>query len=177
MRELQNTLPLTHVIHQLCIWYSWREHHRYCRTTLSIMPLGKMSAIKCNWLRWSNSDLTTNLISPCVCSATKLFNIKQPISCIHIRWVGLPWVQPVSFSPEASFGYCRCLRLSVCVSVCVCGNHMLVLAITHPFKLGSSNLDHRCKRPWLRSLLFWGVIDLVLNFKVKIYPILSLPVR
>ena len=26
----------------------------------------------------------------------------------------------------------------------------------HPFKLGSPNLDHRCKRPWLRSLLFWG---------------------
>ena len=59
--------------------------------------------------------------------------------------------------PVLAFGYCRCLRLSVCVSVCVCGNHMLVRAITHqPFELGSPNLDHRCKRPWLRSLLFWG---------------------
>ena len=29
----------------------------------------------------------------------------------------------------------------------------------HPFKLGSPNLDQRCKMPWLRSLLFWGAID------------------
>ena len=59
--------------------------------------------------------------------------------------------------PVLAFGYCRCLRLSVCPSVRVCGNHLLVRAITHhPFKLGSPNLDQRCKRPWLRSLLFFG---------------------
>ena len=64
------------------------------------------------------------------------------------------------FLPEASFRYCRCLRLSVCPSVRVCGNHVLVRAITHhPFKLGSPNLDKRCKRPWLRALLFCGTID------------------
>ena len=77
-------------------------------------------------------------------------------------------------------------------SVCVCGNHVLVRAIiNHPFKLGSPNLDHRCKRPWLRSLLFFlfffggGVeagregrltltFEVKFNFKVKIYRILSL---
>ena len=59
--------------------------------------------------------------------------------------------------PVFTFGYCRCLRLSVCPSVRPCGNHLLVRTITHhPFKLGSPNLDHRCKRPWWRSLLFWG---------------------
>ena len=68
-----------------------------------------------------------------------------------------------------------CVR--VCVRVCV--NHLLVRAITRdPFKLGSPNLDQRCKRPWLRSLLFGGQLTLIFkvkfNFKVRIYPILSL---
>ena len=71
--------------------------------------------------------------------------------------------------PVLAFGCCRCLRLSVCPSVRPCGNHLLVRAITrHPIKLGSPNLDHRCKRPWLRSLLFWGVIDLHLQGKIKL---------
>ena len=69
--------------------------------------------------------------------------------------------------PVLAFGYCRCLRLSVCVCVRPCVNHELVRAITHdPFQLGSPNLGHRCKRPWLRSLLFWGVIDLVLQGQI-----------
>ena len=70
--------------------------------------------------------------------------------------------------------------MCVCVCVCVSVNHELVRAIIHqPFKLGLPNLDQRCKRPWLRNLLFSGTIDLDLqgqkyNFKVKIYPILSM---
>ena len=78
------------------------------------------------------------------------------------------------FLPEASFGL-RVLSLpaSVCLcvrpSVCVCGKHLLVRAITHhPFKLGSPNLDNGCKRPWLRSLLFWGVIDLDLQGQIEL---------
>ena len=55
----------------------------------------------------------------------------------------------------------------VCVSVSLCVNHLLVRAITHqPFKLGSLNVDHRCKRPWLRSILFSGVIDLDLQGQI-----------
>ena len=69
--------------------------------------------------------------------------------------------------PVLAFGYCRCLRLSVCVSVRPCVNHELVRTITHdPFQLGSPNLALRCKRPWLRSLLFWGVIDLDLQGQI-----------
>ena len=65
---------------------------------------------------------------------------------------------------------CPSLRQSVRPSVT-----MFVLAITHyPFKLGSPNLGHRCKSP----LLFMGLIALTFkvkfNFKVKIYPSLSL---
>ena len=64
-----------------------------------------------------------------------------------------------------AFGYCHHLRLCVClcvrVSVCVCINHLLVRTITHqPFTLESPNLDERRKTPWLRRLLFSGVIDL-----------------
>ena len=76
----------------------------------------------------------------------------------------------LSFLPEASFGL-RVLSLPasvcVCVSVCLCVNHLLVRAITRdPFKLGSPNLDQRCERPWLRSLLFWGAIDLDLQGQI-----------
>ena len=67
------------------------------------------------------------------------------------------------FWPSGIVVACVCL----CVCPCVCVNPQLVRAITHhPFKLGSPNLDHRCKRPWLRSLLFWGVIDLDLQGQI-----------
>ena len=60
-----------------------------------------------------------------------------------------------------------CVCLSVCV--CPCVNHELVRAITHHHsRLESPNLDHRCKRPWLRSLLFLGVIDLDLQGQIKL---------
>ena len=50
-------------------------------------------------------------------------------------------------------GYCRCLHLCVCSSMCV--NHKLVCVIcSRPLKLKSPNLDQKCKIPWLRSLLF-----------------------
>ena len=75
--------------------------------------------------------------------------------------------------PVLDFGYCRCLRPSVCPSII-----KFVRAITHhPFKLGSPNLDYRCKTPWLRSLLFFCFVlyyyyfflggQSILTFKVK----------
>ena len=72
------------------------------------------------------------------------------------------------FLPEASFGL-RVLSLPafVCVCVCLCVNDLLVRAITRdPFKLRSPNLDQRCKRPWLRSLLFCGLNDLDLQGQI-----------
>ena len=68
--------------------------------------------------------------------------------------------------PGLAFGYCHRLRLWVCVSACVCIIHELVRTITHrSFKLGSPNLDQRCKTPWFGSLYFWGWSTLI--FKVK----------
>ena len=73
-----------------------------------------------------------------------------------------------SFLPEASFGL-RVLLLPAYVYVCVSVNHELVRAIIHqPFKLGSPNLDQRCKRPWLRALLFCGTIDLDLQGQIEL---------
>ena len=71
--------------------------------------------------------------------------------------------------PVLAFGYCHHLRLWVCVSVCVCINHELVRTITHrPFKLGSPNLDQRCKTPGFRTLLFSGMIDLDLQGQIEL---------
>ena len=76
------------------------------------------------------------------------------------------WCLPTSRTrlhfTRGQFGLPGIVVACVCQCVCPCVNHELVRAITHhPFKLGSPNLDHRCKRPWLRSLLFlfvffWG---------------------
>ena len=89
--------------------------------------------------------------------------------------------------PVLAFRYCRCLRLCVCVSVClsvclsiclsVCLSICLsvCLSVNHlpvgakardPFKLGSTNLDIGCKRPWLRSILLCGLIDFDLQGKI-----------
>ena len=66
------------------------------------------------------------------------------------------------FLPEASFGL-RVLSLPVSVRPSVT---KFVRAITHnPIKLGSPNLDQRCKIPWLRSLLFWGWLILTAQIK------------
>ena len=76
-------------------------------------------------------------------------------------WCQLPFFTRGQFWPSGIVVAC------VCVSVSLCVNHLLVRAITRdPFKLGSPNLKHRCKRPWLRSLLFWRVIDLYLQGQI-----------
>ena len=60
-----------------------------------------------------------------------------------------------------------CVCLCVCVYVCVSVNHQFVRTITcHPLKLQSPNLNHKCKTPWLRSLLFLGFIDLDLQGQI-----------
>ena len=52
-----------------------------------------------------------------------------------------------------------------------CVNHLLVQLITHdPIKWESPNLDQRCKRHWLRSLLFCGIITLTFKVKFNLKP-------
>ena len=75
----------------------------------------------------------------------------------------------LSFLPKACFGL---LVLSLPASVHPSVSPSVtkfVRAITHhPFKLGSPNLDQRCKRPWLRSLLFCGMIDHDLQGQIEL---------
>ena len=112
--------------------------------------------------RCSNIKWTSCILSLCYktvlwyCQINQFVIWKHHMLLIFLRWRGLD--RHFYPRPVLAFGYCRCLRVCVCVRVSV--NHELVRAINHqPCKLGSPNLDQRCKRPWLRSLLFCGVID------------------
>ena len=85
------------------------------------------------------------------------------ISNLIPGWDMGPFFTRVQYWPSGIVVAC------VCVYVCLSVNHELVRAIIHqPFKLGSPNLDQRCKRPWLRSLLFCGVIDGDLQCQIEL---------
>ena len=49
----------------------------------------------------------------------------------------------------------------VYLSGCVCLNYEFVSKIIYdPFKQVSANLDRKCKTPWLRLMLFCGMVDI-----------------
>ena len=60
--------------------------------------------------------------------------------------------------PVLAFGYCHPLRLCVCMCGSLCVNYLLVCALTQdPFKLGSPNLDQRCKTTWFKvTIVLWN---------------------
>ena len=97
-------------------------------------------------------------------SVTRLQWVKVPTTCVSTCLTLIAWVfTRGQYWPSGIVVAC------VCVYVCLSVNHELVRAIIHqPFKLGSPNLDQRCKRPWLRSLLFCGVIDGDLQGQIKL---------
>ena len=71
------------------------------------------------------------------------------------------WRDHFNLRPSGIVAACVCVRVSV--------NQEFVRAITRqPFKLGSLNLDQRCKRPWLRALLFCGMIDCDLQGQIEL---------
>ena len=111
-------------------------------------------------------------VSNYTCTKTSVRAPHWRLSASQITWFAIwtTWIHllPYPFLPEASFGL-RVLSspASVGLCVCVCINHELVRTITHrPFKLGSPNLDQRCKTPWFGSLLFLGMIDLDLQGQI-----------
>ena len=128
----------------------------------------------CNWVTPASSGSSSNA------TTSYMFSLYYHIGLVKIYYwfeltramVDFMWLMcyvyippnwlrlALTFLPEASIGL-RVLSLPASVRPSVSPSvTKFVRAITHhPFKLGSLNLDHRCKRPWLRSLLFWGVID------------------
>ena len=89
---------------------------------------------------------------------------RWPINKRFIQWhiCNVCW-----FLPEASFGL-RVLSLPASVRPSASPSvTKFVRSITqYRFKLGSLNLDHMCIRPWLRSLLFLGLIDFDLQGQI-----------
>ena len=79
-----------------------------------------------------------------------------PLLC-YVPMTGQSWAMLLSpsgwFLPEASFG----LRvLSLPASMCLCVNQLFVCTITQdPFKLGSPNVEHRCKTSNSKLTPFW----------------------
>ena len=115
-----------------------------------------------------------------------------PIMTSHLFWkkgqhLGWPWGVPL-YSKMSWYYQVNChtgaadlfqfftrgqFWPSGIVVACVCPSvspsvTKFVRAITHqPFKLGSPNLDQRCKRPWLRSLLFCGTFNRHLQGQIQ----------
>ena len=126
---------------QLCMDYilmnfTWLQHSYWC-------------------FKWTASIDFSKVIFSCDQAALwMVFSDRLSVRLSHIFTPGQFWPSGIVVACV-----CLCVRPS--------GNHLLVRTITqHPFKLGSPNLHHRCKRPWLRSLLFWGVIDLDLQGEI-----------
>ena len=157
-----------HVLWAQC---SFQNHHQtfHDRCPEKIGPLPKKSD------HWFHSDMSRKYgTGPDLHTTAYIFHGYCSYLVHLMTWVGA-WTQLVigflcSFLPEASFGLqvlSSLASVGLCVRVCVCINHELVRMITHrSFKLGSPNLDQRCKTPWFRSLLFLGMIDIDLQGQI-----------
>ena len=118
------------------------------------------------WLTWNKSNVSGSFMT-----------------MLLLGWLAVPdndqgdfWCQSANHTYSFSFSQGQFWPAGIVVA-CICPSvrqsirqsvhpsvTKFVRTITHyPFKLGSPNLDHRCIRPWLRSLLFWGLIDLELQ--------------
>ena len=139
----------------LCLWCC--GHYRLC-PLFCICPSHLQWFLQCFFHTPLRRVCSLLLISPLgFCGSVSSTCMSFP-GCwwgwvLCLLWVFYP-------RPVLAFGYCHRLRL------CVCINHLLVRTITQPFTLESPNLDARHKTPWLRCLLFLGVIDLHLQGQI-----------
>ena len=121
------------------LWHHCNEATAiYTSAKVSWLSLDNKKSLDPHWLdiypttSHINLDGFTLLAQPTRYSTfeNRLYRIQKILSKSAMGYVE-PHFYP---RPVLAFGYCRCLRLSVCPSVRVCGNHLLVRAITHyPF--------------------------------------------
>ena len=134
--------------------------------TAWLWGLAQAGAWLCYPLRWLsiyNKEWDITVIQPISSTSTsELFRIALVDIWIDLYLIKFQFLAILCVFTRGQFWPLGVVDAWVCLCVCVrlCVNHKLVRAITHhPFQLGSPNLDQRCKRPWLRSLLFSGTID------------------
>ena len=102
---------------------------------------------------------------------TRIFSQSHPLPLIteHTHPFGLKNPKFQCFLPEASFGL-RVLSspLSVYLSVCLCVYQSLACPHDNSSAVQAriTKFENRCKKPWLRCLLFWGVINLELQGQI-----------
>ena len=116
----------------------------------------KDDIFKCIFLEWQTSRLYWNY--------PKFYSLRSNRQQFIIDWGNgalgqkvIVWSNGIIFT-RGQFGL-RILPLPVCVRMFV--NYEVVCAITcRKFELESSNLDQICLTFCLRSLLFWGLIEL-----------------
>ena len=143
------------------IWWSNPNNvpvmHHYCDVIMGVIVSQITSLMIVYSTIYSSADQRKHQSST---SLAFVWGIRRwPVNSPHKG----QWSGALMLLPEASFGL-RVLSLPLSVGPSVT---KFVCAITHhPFKLGSPNLDQRCKTPWLRSLLFWGTINLDLQGQI-----------
>ena len=173
------------VLHQVSLLWSTQVEMSWltvwCSVTLPIiLSLRKYTTFQVVIILWPPLRLTRGLLLTPSTNA----RLMTPLSCKNttdgetLRSTNQNYLTPPKILPEASIGL-RVLSLPASVRQSVRPSvTKFVRAITqHPFKLGSPNLDHRCKYPYCFLGWLTMTFNVKFNFKVKIYPILSLSAR
>ena len=151
-------------------WYSWLfDDHRGSPFETKVYLCTWFDV--CYWLKKGNYEGRAEGVEKTCSFIACSYEVGFELSSAHIDVVmselkSIMKMLNFHMGPILAFGYCRCLRLPLRLSI-LCVNLGLICMITwHPFNLESPNVDWKSKTSWLRSLLFWGLIDLDLQGKI-----------
>ena len=138
-------------------WNLWNKHHWKLNWNIKLFILRNTFENTCK--------ISSHFIQGSICKMLAiLYGNKMSLYNWTIGRENCPvftdvrhWWEPCNtdafiFLPRQilAFGYCRCLCLCVCV--CMCQSQACPLDNMWPFKLGSPNVNQRCKIPLVNSL-------------------------